>query len=129
MVIRVAAKYCYQMCTLEYPNELWSRGLPEKTPNSDANPVSEKDDQDLETLAAEVLEEPSDATLMGDVVDAELVPDDEVITKGQPDVVIAEPVQPSERSFMDAPPRAYVTPAEPVDPCLLYTSPSPRDRG
>lgn len=104
------------MSTLEYPNEQWSTGLPEKTPNSEVNSDSYPDDQDLEALAAEVLDEPSDATLLGDVVDAEVVPDSEVIAAAQSDVVDAEIVQPSERSFLDAPPRAYVTPAEPVDP-------------
>ena len=113
MVIRVAAKYCSQLCTLEYPNEQGSRGLPEKTPNSEVNPVS---DQDLEALAAEVLEEPSDALLLGDIVDAEVVPDAEVVTEAQSDVVTAEAVKPSERSHLDVPPRAYTIPAEPVDP-------------
>lgn len=114
MVICVDAKYCSQKCTLEYPNEQWSQGLPEKTPNSEAKPVSDQDD--LEALAAEVLDEPSDATLMGDVVDAEVVPNAEVIVEGQSDVVAGEVVQPSERSYLDKPPRAYVTPPEPVDP-------------
>ena len=113
MVIRVAAKYCSQMCTLEYPNEQWSQGLPEKTPNSEDNVVS---DEDLESLAAEVLDEPSDASLLGEIVDAEVVPDAEVIAEDQSVVVDAEAVQPSERSYLDKPPRAYATPAEPVDP-------------
>ena len=114
MVIRVVAKYCSQKCTLEYPNEQWSQGLPEKTPNSEAKPVSDQDD--LEAIAAEVLDEPSDATLMDDVVDAEVVPDAEVIAVEQSDVVAGEVVQSSERSYLDRPPRAYVTPPEPIDP-------------
>lgn len=100
------------MCTLEYPNEQWSKELPEKTPNSKTDPVSNKD---LESLAAEVLDEPSDSTLMDDIVEAQVVPDAEVITAHQSDVVNAEIIQTSDRSFLDAPPRVYVTPAEPVD--------------
>ena len=113
MVIRVAAKYCSQMCTLEYPNEQRSQGLPEKTPNSQGKTDPE---QDLEALASELLGEPSDATLMGDVVDAEVVTEAEVIAVDQSDVIAGEVVEPSERSFLDKPPRGYVTPPEPVDP-------------
>ena len=114
MVICVDAKYCSQKCTLEYPNEQWSQGLPEKTPNSEAKPVSDQDD--LEALAAEVLDEPSDASLLGDIVDAEVVTDAEIVAPDHSGVVNAEPVQSSERSYMDMPPRAHITPAEPVDP-------------
>jgi len=63
-----------------------------------------------------VLDEPSDATHLEDVVDAEVVPDAEAIAKDQSDVVAGEVVEPSERSFLDKPPRGYVTPPEPVDP-------------
>lgn len=101
------------MCTLEYPNEQWSPRLPEKTPNSEVNPGSE---QDLEALAAEVLDEPSDASLLGEIVDAEVVPDEEANAADQSDVVNAEAILPSEQSFLDKPPRAYAVAAEPVDP-------------
>lgn len=101
------------MCALEYPNEQWSQRLPEKIPNSEVNPASE---QDLEALAAEVLGEPSDASLLGEIVDAEVVPDAEVNAANQSDVVNAEAVQPAEQSYLDKPPRAYPIAAEPVDP-------------
>ena len=100
------------MCTLEYPNQQRSQRLPEKTPNSDVNPVS---DQDLEAIADDVLAEPSDASFLGEIVDAEVVPDAELVAGDLPDVVNAEAAQPSERSYLDAPPRAYATPAGPVD--------------
>lgn len=112
MVIRIDAEYCSQMCALEYPNGQWSQRLPEKTPNSEVNAGSE---QDLEALAAEVLGEPSDASLLGEIVDAVVVPDAEANAADQSDVVDAEAVLPSEQSYLDKPPRAYATAAEPVD--------------
>jgi len=45
--------------------------LPEKTPNPEANSDPE---QDLEGLAAEVLNESSGSSVLDDIVDAEIVP-------------------------------------------------------
>ncbi len=86
--------------------------MPEKTPKPEANPDPE---QDLEALAAEVLNEPSDASLLGDVVEAHVLTDAEIAAGAHSDVVNAKAIDPAERSYMDAPPRAYSTPAGPVD--------------
>ena len=88
------------------------RGLPEKTPNPEANSDPE---QDLEGLAAEVLNESSGSSVLDDIVDAEIVPNAEVVAGDRSDVVEAEAIEPAERSYLDMPPRAYATPAGPVN--------------
>ena len=95
--------------------------MPEKTPNQDANgaslPQSSEakplSDQDLEALAGDVLETPDKASVANDVVDAEAVVDSEAVAAQDADIVEAEVVD--ERSYMDAPPRAYAVAAGPVN--------------
>ena len=108
------------MCALENPNEQWSQRLPEKTPNSEANSVS---DDDLEALVAEVLETPVEAPPGGEVIDADIV-DEEIVdaevveAEALPNsaVVKSEEVNGgSEKSFLNVPPRAYAVPAGPVN--------------
>jgi len=77
--------------------------LPEKTPNPEANSDPE---QDLEGLAAEVLNESSGSSVLDDIVDAEIVPNAEVVAGDRSDVVEAEAIEPAERSYLDMPPRA-----------------------
>lgn len=80
--------------------------MPEKTPNPEANPDAEKD---LEALAAEALDEPYAASADDDVVEAIAV------TAAHSEIVNAQAIEPLERSFLDAPPRAYAIPAGPSD--------------
>ncbi len=103
------------MWAIENPNEQWSQRLPEKTPNSEVNPVS---DDDLGAFATEVFETPVEAPPGGEVIDAYIVDAEIVDAEVFPDsaVVEAEEVEGgAEKSFLTAPPRAYAVPAGPVN--------------